>query len=63
MIVDFSHLYHKDSDLADITLVDFYKHENALRKGLSDFMSNLFADYAKDRLFYLSFYNLSSVEK
>jgi len=63
LLIDFTHLYHKDSDLADITLTDFYKHENSLKKGLADFMSSQFADYAKDRLFQLSFFNLLSIER
>lgn len=63
LYVDFLHLMNKDSDLSEITLSDYYKYESALRKGLQDFMFNLFAEYARDKLFTLSFYNLSSIEK
>jgi DNA replication licensing factor MCM6 len=63
LYVDFVHLLNKDTDLAEITLADFYKHEKSLRKGLQDFMFNLFADYARDKLFNLSFFNLPSTER
>ena len=63
LYVDFSHLLSKDTDLAEITLGDYYKHERSLRKGLQDFMFNLFADYARDKLFNLSFHNLPSIER
>jgi Predicted ATPase involved in replication control, Cdc46/Mcm family len=63
LYVDFSHLLKQDSELAETILSDYYRHENSLRKGLQDFMFNLYPEYARNKLFNLSFFNLVSTEK
>jgi DNA replicative helicase MCM subunit Mcm2 (Cdc46/Mcm family) len=63
MYVNFSHLVRNDYELAKTVLNEYYRHENALRRGLFDFMYNRHPDFAGSKIFNLSFYNISSTEK
>ena len=64
LYIDFADFFAKDPELGDLAILDYYKHEPALLKGLYDFLYGLYPDYAtKDKIFNLSFRNLKSVEK
>lgn len=63
LFVNFSHLVALDSELAEAILTDYFRHDPALRRGLQDFIFTLYPEYASSKLFHLSFYNLSSIEK
>jgi DNA replication licensing factor MCM6 len=68
MYIDFEHLasFHtgdEDDDLADDILANFYRFEGNLNKALHTFMYKYHADYAKDKTFFLGFYNLPNTFK
>ena len=48
-------------DMAEKIAENFYKYEPCLRKATHIFMMDLYKDFAKDKLFYLSFYNMYEI--
>lgn len=68
MFIDFDHLssFHTgddDEDLAEDIIANFYRFEGNLTKALHAFMYKYHTDYAKDKQFFLGFYNLPNTLK
>lgn len=68
MYIDFEHLGQfntgdKDEDLPDDILANFYRFEGHMSRALSSFMLKYHTDYAKDKTFFLAFYNLPTTLK
>lgn len=61
MLINFGHIV--ENELRDQLINGYVRYEPFLNKALNAFMTNLFSDWAKKKHFYVSFYNLSSIEK
>lgn len=61
--VDFRHLidWSHDFDLAETIHMEYYKYEPFLRKAIQTFMFEQYPDFARDKIFYIAFYNLHEV--
>ena len=68
MYVDFEHICQfntgdDDEDLSEDILANFYRFESNLNKALHSFMFKHHPEYAKDKMFFLAFYNLPNTFK
>lgn len=68
MFIDFEHLGQfntgdTDEDLPEDILANYYRFESSMTKALYNFMLKYHPDYAKDKLFFLAFYNLPTTLK
>lgn len=68
MYIDFEHICQfntgdEDEDLSEDILANFYRFESNLNKALHSFMFKHHPDYAKDKYFFLAFYNLPNTFK
>jgi len=68
MYIDFEHLMQfntgdDDEDLPDDILANFYRFDSNLNRALYNFMFKYHSDYAKDKTFFLAFYNLPNAFK
>lgn len=69
MYIDYEHLaqYHPEEndeeDFAEDILANFYRFDSSLCKALYNFMFKYHPDYAKDKTFFLAFYNLPNTFK
>ena len=64
MYIDYEHLAqfnpeeNDEEDFAEDILANYYRFENCLTQALYNFMIKHHPDYAKDKTFFLAFYNL-----
>lgn len=68
MYVDFDHICQfktgdEDEDLSEDILANYYRFDSNLNKALYNFMFKYHPDYAKDKTFFLAFYNLPNTFK
>ena len=68
MYVDFDHLGQfnnsdESEDLPEDILANFYRFEGSMNKALYNFMFRYHTEYAKDKVFFLAFYNLPTTHK
>lgn len=68
MYVDFEHIGQfntsdQSEDLPEDILANFYRFEGSLNKALYDFMFKYHTEYAKEKTFFLAFYNLPTTYK
>lgn len=68
MFIDFEHLGQfntgdADEDLQEDILANYYRFESSMTKALYNFMLKYHPDYAKDKTFFLAFYNLPTTQK
>ena len=68
MYIDYEHLCQfnsgpDDEDLSEDILANYYRFDNNLTKSLYNFMFKKHPEYAKDKVFFLAFYNLPNTFK
>ena len=68
MLIDYEHLnsFHtteENEDLGDDIVANYYRFEGNLNQALHKYMLKYFPDYAKNKTFFLGFYNLSNTYK
>lgn len=63
MYINFRHLTEMGNvDFIDVIYREFFLYEGALKKAVYNYMYKHFPEYARNKLFYVSFYNLHEVE-
>jgi DNA replication licensing factor MCM6 len=67
LYIDYEHLCqyqtNETEDLSEDILANYYRFEPNLTKAVYNFMFKYHPDYAKDKTFFLAFYNLPSAFK
>ena len=65
MFINFSHLATSAaySELAVILITDYYRFESVLKKALCEFMYRITGENQENKVYFISFFKLPSVEK
>jgi DNA replicative helicase MCM subunit Mcm2 (Cdc46/Mcm family) len=65
LYVDLSHLFEFDTnyELRELILNEYYRFQPYLDAAVEEFMRKISFEWAKDKQFNLSFYNIPHVEK
>lgn len=63
MYINFYHLINYNNfDLIQAIHEEFYKYENSLKSAVYKFIEELYPEYARQKVFYISFYNFHEVD-